>query len=231
MPKISGKFAPLTTELGNDERFIIKSTDLDKLLYVLIIYTCHMTNHQAPIDPKFYKIRYGLRSKSGQIAESLRRVRDMYPKLSWGDKTLSLLNSPTYEIGKRLEVDKEVEEEIEEIKTVSANKKHSVLKPEPQKRFSPPSLEEVVSFFATMGRTDGETFFYHYTSNGWKVGGKTKMVSWHAAAKSWNNRNPVKKEGQVNRRATKYQGIPSNPNRIGLPEICPTNSQTSLINQ
>lgn len=36
---------------------------------------------------------------------------------------------------------------------------------------------------------------------------------------------------QVTKRATKLQGIPSNPNRIGLTEICPTNSQSSLIAQ
>jgi len=36
---------------------------------------------------------------------------------------------------------------------------------------------------------------------------------------------------QITKRATKLQGIPSNPNRIGLAEICPTNSQSSLVNQ
>jgi hypothetical protein len=36
---------------------------------------------------------------------------------------------------------------------------------------------------------------------------------------------------QITKRATKLQGAPSNPNRIGLAEICPTNSQSSLINQ
>jgi len=96
MTKIIGKFAPLTQELGEDDRFIVESTDLDKLLYVLIIYTCHMTNHQAPVDPRFYKIRFGLRSKHGQIAASLRRIRDRWPRLSWGEKSLSLLNSVTY---------------------------------------------------------------------------------------------------------------------------------------
>lgn len=111
MAKIKGKFAPLTDELGNDERFIIQSTDLDKLLYVLIMYTCHMTRHKAPKDPRFYKTRYGLRAKTGQIAASLRRLADLYPNVSWGDKNLSLLNSATYKNEKMTEG--EGEEELE----------------------------------------------------------------------------------------------------------------------
>jgi hypothetical protein len=111
--KISGKFAPLLEELGDDQRFILESTDLDKLLYLLIIYTCHMTRHAASKDPRFYKIRYGLRSKTGQIAASMRRLAVMYPKLSWGEKRLSLLNSATYKNKIVVEVEEEVKEEVE----------------------------------------------------------------------------------------------------------------------
>ena len=96
MPRIKGKFCPLTDELGNDERFIIESTDLDKLMYVLVMYTCHMTYHKAPTDPRFYKIRYGLRSKTGQIAASIRRLHGLYKGLSWNDGKVSLINSATY---------------------------------------------------------------------------------------------------------------------------------------
>jgi hypothetical protein len=31
----------------------------------------------------------------------------------------------------------------------------------------------------------GAAFFDHYSSNGWKVGGKTKMVDWKAAVRNW----------------------------------------------
>lgn len=127
MPHIRQRFAPLTQELGEDERFIIKSTDLDKLMYILVIYTCHMTHHQAPKDPKFYQKRFALRSKLGQIAASLGRLAVMYPKISWGDKNLSMLNSKTYKIGNGLEI--EVEREIE-IKNKVLNK------PKPKKQAS-----------------------------------------------------------------------------------------------
>lgn len=130
MPKIKGKFAPLTDELGDDERFIIQSTDLDKLLYVLIIYTCHMTRHQAPKDPHFYKSRYGLRAKTGQIAASIGRLQELYPNVSWGEKKLSLLNSVTYKSRIGTEVDKESEGEVKkEIVTRET-------KQEPEKQFN-----------------------------------------------------------------------------------------------
>lgn len=78
---------------------------------------------------------------------------------------------------------------IQEYKNIR-NKENTYKEPT---RFSPPSLEEVVSFFSTMGRTDGAVFFDHFTSNGWKVGGKTPMKDWHAAARNWDRRSPVKK--------------------------------------
>jgi hypothetical protein len=120
--KHSQKFAPLLQELGDDHRFIIESTDLDKLLYVLIIFTCHMSHHSAPVDPRFYKIRYGLRSKTGQIVASMRRLQVLYPKLSWADGKLSLLNSVTYAGVGRLEEEEEIEIEKEREKRRKKNK-------------------------------------------------------------------------------------------------------------
>lgn len=116
MKKIHGKFAPLTDELGYDPRFK-GLTVLEKLLYLLIIHTTHMTHHQAPTDPRYYQLQYGLRAKSGQIVAAIRRLTDVYPKLrctsSGVNKTLSLLNSPTYKIGNRLEVEEEIEREVD----------------------------------------------------------------------------------------------------------------------
>lgn len=122
MARIKGKFCPLTDELGNDERFIINSTDLDKLMYILVIFTCHMTYHKAPADARFYKIRYGLRAKLGQIRGSIERLRGLYKGLSWEDGKVSLLNSATYKgelVQKRLE-EEEVEVEEKKKKTAPA---------------------------------------------------------------------------------------------------------------
>ena len=215
MSKISGKFAPLTQELGDDPRFISDLTDLQKLMLMLIIYTCHMTRHKAPINPNYYKKRFNIKAPNSAIVKAIERIIELYPKfrvsldsgkdavrlsldaskdavrseLERSKVFISMENSKTYK--NEICLEEEVEEEVDI--DSSTNEIQVVEKPEPQKRFSAPSLEEVVSFFSTMGRSDGAVFFYHVTSNGWKVGGKTPMKDWHAAARNWNRRSPVKK--------------------------------------
>jgi hypothetical protein len=54
-------------------------------------------------------------------------------------------------------------------------------------RFVPPSLEQVQSFFSEnkSDYLEAEKYFNHFQSNGWLVGGRTKMKDWHAAARNW----------------------------------------------
>jgi hypothetical protein len=51
----------------------------------------------------------------------------------------------------------------------------------------PPQLEDVKSYFLTMeyDAIEAEKFFNHFQSNGWLVGGKSKMKDWKAAARNW----------------------------------------------
>lgn|SRR5574343_11634 len=53
--------------------------------------------------------------------------------------------------------------------------------------FIKPSVDEVKVFFKEKNKTDleAEKFFNHFESNGWLVGGKSKMKNWHAAARNW----------------------------------------------
>ena len=50
-----------------------------------------------------------------------------------------------------------------------------------------PSLQEVINYFHEKENTslEAEKFFYYFESNGWLVGGKTKMKNWKAAANNW----------------------------------------------
>lgn len=54
-------------------------------------------------------------------------------------------------------------------------------------RFLPPQIEEIESFFLNQKSTKSEAqkFFNYFESNGWLVGGKTKMKNWNAAARNW----------------------------------------------
>lgn len=50
-----------------------------------------------------------------------------------------------------------------------------------------PTLEEVSVFFKEekYPQTEAEKFFNHFESNGWLVGGKSKMKDWRAGARNW----------------------------------------------
>lgn len=70
-----------------------------------------------------------------------------------------------------------------------------------------PILENVTFFFQENNHSqiEAEKFFNYFESNGWLVGGKTKMKNWKAAAKNWmlnsnkyakpTNRHPELVEG------------------------------------
>ena len=51
----------------------------------------------------------------------------------------------------------------------------------------PPDILEVEMYFLERDSTklEAERFFNHYESNGWLVGGKSKMKNWEAAARNW----------------------------------------------
>lgn len=51
----------------------------------------------------------------------------------------------------------------------------------------PPTFAEVKLFFEEKEAplSEAERFFDHYESNGWLVGGKSKMKNWEAAARNW----------------------------------------------
>jgi hypothetical protein len=58
-------------------------------------------------------------------------------------------------------------------------------KPDIGRAFKKPDFHEVVDYFEEIGGSEPERFYDHFESNGWKVGGKTKMKDWKAAARNW----------------------------------------------
>jgi len=73
-----------------------------------------------------------------------------------------------------------------------------VEKKKPVKRFVKPDEDTALAYFMERGvaesqaEIEAENFINHFTSNGWKVGGKTKMVCWKSAIRNWISRNKVK---------------------------------------
>lgn len=75
--------------------------------------------------------------------------------------------------------DKEKDKDKEEDIILSADK------PQPRKRFVPPSVEDVREYCQERkNNVDAQRFVDYYTSNGWHVG-KNPMKDWKAAVRTW----------------------------------------------
>ncbi|WP_428224836.1 hypothetical protein [Flavobacterium sp.] len=57
----------------------------------------------------------------------------------------------------------------------------------PESKNIPPNWDRVFEYFIAKSSTrlEAEKFYNYFQSNGWLVGGKTKMKDWHAAARNW----------------------------------------------
>lgn len=65
--------------------------------------------------------------------------------------------------------------------------------PKPKKQARPKSLNDVIEAFEAVGSDSdqAERFWNHYESNGWKVGGRSAMKDWKAAARNWLKNVPT----------------------------------------
>ena len=106
---------------------------------------------------------------------------------------------------KNSQVDEQVH--IYNNKTLENNNK-TIYTPEEKKEeskseFIAPTIELVKEFFQEkkVSTIEAEKYFNYYSSNGWKVGGKTQMKDWKAAARNWilnlDKFNPKKETGNL----------------------------------
>ena len=90
------------------------------------------------------------------------------------------------------------------------NSKHTKRKRRPKK------IEEVEIYFLekNSSKLEAQKFFNYYESNGWKVGGKTAMKDWKAAARNWilkteeTGTTQVQKRDNLNTTTDKDYGAP-----------------------
>jgi hypothetical protein len=101
-----------------------------------------------------------------------------------------------------------------ESEILSQKEKRKKVPRKKEKEFQVPTIEEVLAFFnsESFPEIEAKKFFNHFESNGWKVGGKTPMKNWHAAARNWilNSKNfsgPTK-PGSTNLNQNKRYDIP-----------------------
>jgi hypothetical protein len=81
----------------------------------------------------------------------------------------------------------------EELPSEAPLKRHNKrpVKRERAAPFTPPSLDDVQAYWADQAlRGDPEQFYDHFTSNGWKVSGRSPMKDWQASARNWSRKEP-----------------------------------------
>lgn len=88
--------------------------------------------------------------------------------------------------------------------------KENTLKGVKEKRFAPPTLENVMGYCQEMGYSiDAQRFIDFYEAKGWYIG-KNKMKDWRAAVRNWNR---SQRQG-LTAEAGKRQGMAAAPNRF-----------------
>ncbi|WP_310555058.1 transcriptional regulator [Flavobacterium sp.] len=101
-------------------------------------------------------------------------------------------NIQTFKNNENISIDTnfQIFNENEFLSTENKEKKSSAKKRERLVTYSPvekPSLEQIKGYFKQQeySEFEAERFYNYYTSNGWLIGGKTKMIDWHASARNW----------------------------------------------
>jgi hypothetical protein len=86
-------------------------------------------------------------------------------------------------------VKKKLREKKEMFPTFADSDKNQIKKARQKEQCEiiPPKLDHVKTYFLSLetDELEAERFFNHFQSNGWLVGGKSKMKNWQASAKNW----------------------------------------------
>ncbi len=111
-------------------------------------------------------------------------------EISKNEKKINFTNSIFEEVQESdLKVEKEKQKKLREKKkkNFENNLVDNDLSSRAQSRPPKPTLEEAQIYFLEKNFTEIEAqrFFNYFESNGWLVGGRTKMKDWKAAARNW----------------------------------------------
>ena len=90
-------------------------------------------------------------------------------------------------------------------------RKESLLTETKEKKFTPPTVEEVAAYASEKGyKMEAERFVDFYASKGWKVG-NTPMKDWKAAVRNWATRDNTRKADKpvfnFDQRGTDYDAL------------------------
>jgi len=129
-------------------------------------------------------------SENGHSLENFNENENLEVQIKSTADKKKCLHSTTPIKNKQNEVVKKKFREKKEMFSTLAESDDNQIKKKRQKEIAeiiPPKLEDVKIYFISMNtdENEAERFFNHFQSNGWLVGGKSKMKNWQASAKNW----------------------------------------------
>ena len=81
MPATKLKFVKLMLELADDERFVMKLNDSQKLDYLLLLMMAGLTNNEIPLNPVWFKSRFFLEKNPEKIGENWAHIQRTFKRL------------------------------------------------------------------------------------------------------------------------------------------------------
>jgi len=117
----------------------------------------------------------------------LKRKEESEQNSTHDEHALSSRTQPRTKNHKPLTNNQDKEQGATEVTPTNAKK--------PRAKFVKPSITEVFEYFVERtedvqrSKVEAQKFVDYFDSNGWKVGGKTKMVDWKAAVRNWITRS------------------------------------------
>lgn len=128
-------------------------------------------------------------SKNEQVTEQV--TKQALNKYQTSSKHVPYINNTNNinivnEHNQKNEVENQKNLEIETLLDAEKNAKKKLREKKGTEQI-PPNWEIVMAFFKDkqIPLIEGEKFYNHFQSNGWLVGGKSKMKDWKAAARNW----------------------------------------------
>jgi hypothetical protein len=137
---------------------------------------------QLPI-PKNEPVQNLTASKNEQVIEQVNGQLYIENKKTYKNNINNIERTPEFEILDQNLILENQEENQKKKSCAKKEKAKAVISNDVEK----PTLELIKEYFKFQeySEFEAERFFNYYSSNGWLIGGKTKMKDWKAAARNW----------------------------------------------
>ena len=177
-----------------DDRFLYQLNESQQLLYVKMLYLAGSTNNHIPKNIKFICNKINYHHEEACFISDIARIKSLFQRFKESREGFYYFNNFN-ELHNFIGKSKGNPKEFQRIAPEKSKSKRRVRE---ELDTIPPSLDNVRLYCQERkNNVDAEAWYNHYTAKGWLIG-KTKMVDWKAAVRTWekNSQAPISKPKQ-----------------------------------